>query len=67
MKKTLTILLLFSLFSAIAIAQQNNYQDVVYLKDGSIIRGMIIEQIPNKSIKIETADKSVFVYQMDVI
>lgn len=67
MKKTLTILLLFSLFSAIAFAQQNNFQDVVYLKDGSIIRGMIIEQVPNKSIKIETADKSVFVYQMDVI
>lgn len=67
MKKTLTILLLFSLFSAIAFAQQNNYQDVVYLKDGSIIRGIIIEQIPNKSIKIETVDKNVFVYQMDDI
>src|SRR5690606_4050890 len=37
------------------------------LKNGSIIRGIIIEQVPNKSIKIETADKSVFVYQMDEI
>lgn len=46
---------------------QSNYQDVVYLKNGSIIRGIIIEQIPNKSIKIETADRSVFVCQMDEI
>lgn len=46
---------------------QNNYQDVVYLKNGSIIRGVIIEQIPSKSLKIETADKSIFVCQMDEI
>ena len=46
---------------------QQNYQDVVYLKNESIIRGVIIEQILNKSIKIETADKSVFVYQIDEI
>ena len=54
------------LINIFAIAQQN-YQDVVYLKNGSIIRGIIIEQVPNKSIKIETADRSVFVYQMGEI
>ena len=43
---------------------QKYYQDVVYLKDGSIIKGIIIEQVPYKYIKIETADKSVFVFQM---
>ena len=41
--------------------------DIVYLKNGSIIRGVIIEQVPNKSIKIETADESVFVFQMDEV
>lgn len=46
---------------------QENYQDVVYLKNGSIIRGMIVEQVPNKSIKIETYDKSLFVFQIDEI
>jgi len=46
---------------------QNNYQDVVYLKDRSIIRGVIIEQVPNKSIKIETKDKSIFVFQIEEI
>ena len=35
-------------------------QEVVYLKNGSIIRGVIIEQIPNESLKIQTADGSVF-------
>jgi len=46
---------------------QSNYQEVVYLKNGSIIRGVIIEQIPDKYIKIETADKNVFVFKMDEI
>ena len=45
---------------------QNNYEDVVYLKDGSIIHGMIIEQIPNVSIKIKSG-QNVFVYKMDQI
>jgi sRNA-binding regulator protein Hfq len=49
-----------------AFAQQN-YQDVVYLKNGSIIRGLIVEQVPNETIKIETMDKSVFVYKLDEI
>lgn len=42
-------------------------QDVIYLKNGSIIRGIIIENIPNESIKIETKDGSTFVYKMDEI
>lgn len=65
MKKYL-LLLLFAVIATIAFGQ-NNYQDVVYLKNGSIIRGMIIEQIPNKTIKIETADRSIFVYQMEEV
>ena len=65
MRKIIT-LTLFIVISTFAIAQ-NNYQDVVYLKNGSIIRGVVIEQVPNESIKIETSDKSIFVYQMDEI
>ncbi len=59
-------LLLFALLTTVSYGQ-SNYQDVVYLKNGSIIRGLIIEQVPNKSIKIETAERNVFVYQMDDI
>lgn len=43
---------------------QSPYTEVVYLKNGSIIKGIILEQIPNQSLKIQTADGSVFVYQM---
>ena len=38
--------------------------DVVYLKNGSVIKGKIIEMTPGETIKIETADGSVFVYEM---
>jgi hypothetical protein len=37
--------------------------DVVYLLDGSIIKGSIVEQVPNKSLKIKSGD-NIFVYQM---
>ncbi len=65
MKKLIT-LILFTFISTLVFAQ-NNYQDVVYLKNGSVIRGIMIEQIPNETIKIETADRSIFVYKMDEI
>lgn len=65
MEKYLT-LLLFAIITTFSFAQ-GNYQEVVYLKNGSIIRGVIIEQVPNKIIKIQTADKSVYVYRMDEI
>jgi hypothetical protein len=41
-----------------------NYRDVVYLKNGSIIKGIIIEQVPNVSLKIKTNDGNVLVYEM---
>lgn len=43
------------------------YVDVVYLKNGSIIRGLIMEQIPNETLKIQTADGSLFVYKMEEV
>jgi len=46
---------------------QNNMEDVVYLKNGSIIRGIIIEQVPNQSIKIQTKDRNVFDFKYDEI
>lgn len=42
-------------------------RDVVYLKNGGVVKGTIIEQVPNQSLKIETSDGSVFVYQMSDI
>ena len=39
--------------------------DVVHLKNGSIIKGIVIETIPNETIKIRTSDGSIFVYSFD--
>ena len=65
MKKiVLSILLIF--FACGSLFAQNT-KDVVYLKNGGIIKGIIIEQIPNQSIKIQTSDGSVFVYTMDEV
>lgn len=65
MKKLLISLILF-LFTLSTFAQ-GNYRDVVHLKNGSIIKGVIVEQVPGKQLKIETADGSLFVYQMEEI
>jgi len=48
-------------------AAQTNYEEVVYLKNGSIIHGVIIEQVPNYSIKIQTKDGNIFVYKLEEI
>ncbi|MFN4084273.1 MAG: hypothetical protein ACK4K9_11640 [Bacteroidia bacterium] len=41
--------------------------DVLYLKNGSVIRGTIIEQVPNVQIKIQTKDGNIFVYKIEEI
>ncbi|OQX52831.1 MAG: hypothetical protein B5M53_07710 [Candidatus Cloacimonas sp. 4484_209] len=61
-----TLFVLFLGFAAAGYGQQN-WQDVVYLKNGSIIRGVIVEQIPNQSVKIQTADGNLFVYRIEEI
>ena len=55
--------LLFACLMGMSFAfAQSNLQDVVYLKNGSIIRGDIIEMIPGETVKITTLDGSMFVY-----
>ncbi len=54
-------------FISISVAEAQNLQEVVYLKNGSIIRGLIVEQVPNTSLKIKTADGSVFVCKMEEV
>lgn len=59
-------LFIFIFMSYNSINAQTNYEDVVYLKNGSIIHGIIVEQIPNESIKIESGPNT-FVYKMNEI
>ncbi len=51
--------------SAGAFAQR--LHEVVYLKNGSIIRGTVIEQIPGESLKIQTGDGNIFAYRMSEV
>ena len=63
MKKLYTII---ALMFVITISKaQTSDADVIYLKNGSIIKGTIIEQIPNESIKLKTKDGNIFVFKMD--
>lgn len=65
MKKYLILTVLAVLCLTAAQAQQ--YTEVVYLKNGSMIRGTVVEQVPGESFKIRTADGSIFVYRMDEV
>jgi hypothetical protein len=65
MKKSLLMLILF--IGSIATSVAQNIQEVVYLKNGSIIRGIVIEQVPNASLKIQTSDGSIFAYPMSEV
>ncbi len=46
---------------------QDKLVDVVYLKNGSIIRGTLLDQDPTKFVKIQTADGSIFVFKIEEI
>jgi len=63
--KSLVIFILSSLLALNVFAQK--LEDVVYLNNGSIIRGRILEMIPNEYVKIEIAGGSVLVYKADEI
>lgn len=62
MKKLFLALLL--LIAPFVMAQAQSMQEVVYLKNGSIIRGVIVEQLPGVSLKIMTGDGSIFAYNI---
>lgn len=61
------ILISFALLFGTLNVGAQKMQETVYLKNGSIIKGTIVEQVPNESLKIRTADGSLFVYQMSEV
>ena len=65
MKKLFFLFIL--LITTFSLGFSQEYQDVVYLKNGSIIKGIIIEQIPNKQLKIKTSDGNIFTYDYNEI
>tara|TARA_R110000868_G_scaffold356554_2_gene618022 strand:- start:589 stop:1440 length:852 start_codon:yes stop_codon:yes gene_type:complete len=62
-KSILGVLLLFPL----SLMAQNGMQDVIYLKDGSIYKGVIIETVPNVSYKIKSAGGNVFAVKIEEV
>ena len=62
MKKLL--FLLCACFICLTSIKAQSLTEVLHLKNGSVIRGTIIEQVPNESIKIQTLDGSIFAYSM---
>ncbi|MFC2117900.1 hypothetical protein ACFLSY_04580 [Bacteroidota bacterium] len=70
MKKTTFNKILYTFILVIvcsAAFSQNNNTDIVYLKDGSIIRGNIIEYITDGHVKIETIDNNIWVFKHNKI
>lgn len=66
MKKASLLLPFLLAFAAICTAQVN-YQDVIYLKNDSVVRGVIAGQIPGTSIKVETPDGNLTEYSLDEV
>ena len=62
MKRIFSVALL-SLIGLVSIYAQN----VVNLKNGSIIRGELVEYIPHEKVSIKTSDGSLFVYTTDEV
>jgi len=64
--KTVFLLALFATTSKTSFAQ-TVMRDVLYLKNGSIIRGIIFEQTPPDQLKIKTSDSSIFVHKYEEV
>lgn len=64
MKKFTFLMMLAFVCAGMGTISAQSLQEIVYLKNGSVIRGTIIEQVPNESLKIQTFDGSVFTYKM---
>lgn len=69
MRILIVVLFLAALFfpSIIFAYTEREYQDVVYLKNGSIVHGIIIEQITDVSVKIKTETGDLWVFSYDEI
>lgn len=57
------LFVLATMLIASFVASAQGLIETVYLKNGNVIKGDIVEFQPNKSIKMETADGSLFVFE----
>lgn len=67
MRARVFFLLILILSGLVLGRAQQQLEDVVYMKNGTVVRGTIVEQVPGKSLKIQTKDGNVFVFMLDDI
>ena len=60
--RRLAMVAVLTLGAIVTFAQDGKSIDVVYLKNGSVVRGTLVEYAAGKGVKIKTADGSIFVY-----
>jgi hypothetical protein len=54
--------------SATLYAQMHaHYQDVIYLKNGTVVKGIVLEHLADKSIKVKTKDQGEVIYKGDEV
>ena len=65
--KLIFSILICSLMSLTLLAQKNTLQEVLYLKNGSVIRGKILEQTDDGQIKIEIVGGNILTFTADQV
>jgi hypothetical protein len=60
-------IILFSMMCIAGIVNAQQQKDVIYLKNGSIVKGNVVEMDPTENLKIVTADGSIFIFRMDEV
>ena len=68
-KRALFALLVLILSSQVVFAQADEppMEDVVYLKNGWILHGTLLEMVPDSSVTIKTWARNVFVFKMEEV
>jgi hypothetical protein len=61
------LIILFDLILSSALIGQSSTDDIIYLKNGSMIRGTIFEQVPKSYLKIKTLEGKVQKYKFSEI
>jgi hypothetical protein len=67
MKTNIRLILVVAIIILSVTALIAQTKDIVYLKNGSVIKGTILEMVPDKTIKVQTADGNIFVYNMSEV
>jgi len=65
MKNLLLLILMIALFSVSSLCQER--QDIIYMTNGNILKGIIVENVPNDYVKIELEGGSLFTVKYEEI